>query len=147
MFNFLSKKNNNKESNSLLADFQNSLNKQQKAAILTSLSIVSTSKGKSHDKDAAFYIQTCNMLGVKLGDTSVTEMQSKSEQDLIDVLKTLDEGQKDWFIVALHSMASADGKVEFSEMAVAIDICNRIGISDDRYIKTLEKTKALMNRA
>jgi hypothetical protein len=32
------------------------------------------------------------------------------------------------------------------EMGVAIDICNRIGISDDMYVETIKKTEAIMKR-
>jgi hypothetical protein len=146
MFNLFGKKPKPTNQPNELTDFQDTLNKQQKAAILTSLSIVSTSKGMPHQKDLENLIQTSRVLGMDLEDPAIPSMQSKSEQHLIDTLKTLDKGQKEWFIVALHSMVLAKGSATETEMGVAIDICNRIGISDDMYVETIKKTEAIMKR-
>lgn len=146
MFNLFSKKPKPTNQPNELTDFQDTLNKQQKAAILTSLSIVSTSKGMPHQKDLENLIQTSRVLGMDLEDPAIPSIQSKSEEHLIDILKTLDKGQKEWFIVALHSMVLAKGSATETEMGVAIDICNRIGISDDMYVEIIKKTEAIMKR-
>jgi hypothetical protein len=43
-------------------------------------------------------------------------------------------------------MVLAKGSATETEMGVAIDICNRIGISDDMYVETIKKTEAIMKR-
>jgi uncharacterized tellurite resistance protein B-like protein len=129
-----------------LSTFQDSFSKQQKGAIITALSIISITKGFAHQNEVEDLIETSKTLGIDLDDKVIEHIQSSGHQYLLDILKTLSIGQKEWLIVAFHSMAMAKGNGTEEEGAVIMKICNSIGISDEMYIETIEKFANVMKR-
>ena len=147
MFNLFGKKKKDAQTSvPELNDFQKSFNKEQKSAVLNCIALVGTREGTANEAELSFLTSSYKLLGLAMGDLSISQMQTKSENYLINTLKTLDKGQQDWFIVTLQSMVLSNKKDINKKLKVAIDICNRMGISDDRYVEVVNKAEAIIKR-
>ncbi len=147
MFNLFSKKKTPPQTSvPEISDFQNSFNREQKAAILNCISLVGTRQGTPNKSELEFLLSSYKLLGLEMGDPSISQMQTKNEEYLINTLKTLDKDQQEWFIVALQSMILSNKTYIENKLGVAIDICNRMGISDDKYVEVVNKAEAIMKR-
>ncbi len=91
-------------------------------------------------------MNTAKLLDFDLDDKAFTDFSEQSEEYLINVLKTLSESQKEWLVWNLNGIAYVTGKATEAEVGAAVNICNRMGITDDRYISIIQKTKNIMNR-
>lgn len=121
----------------------------QKAAILASLTFVSTSGGinATTQTDIQVLLENLSFLDANLDDPKIELMQEERyEAILIKTLITLDPAKKEWFAAALHWMASSDGRVISSKLATAVSICNKIGISDDEYVAIIGTAQSLAKR-
>jgi uncharacterized tellurite resistance protein B-like protein len=129
-----------------LSEIQSALTDRQKGAIICCLVILSQSKGVPAEADIEYLSATAKQMDFDFDNPACRAMMEAREEIIVSELNAMTEGQKDWFAYALHGMASADGKIQECEMAVAIDICNRIGVSDERYIGIIKKVEILMHR-
>jgi uncharacterized tellurite resistance protein B-like protein len=70
-------------------------------------------------------------------------MQRMFKQNNIPILNTLNKSQKEWYIIAMHSVIHADGKVLEKEIQYALIIAEDIGISEQEYKSIIDKTTGL----
>jgi len=145
MFNFFNKK----KEDSLrehLGGFQDGLTKEQKAAILGSLVILAKSDGQVHPKEMQNIEQTGRLLGIEFDDPAFERVAFGGKNEMIRILNTLDRSQKEWYIITLQSMVTADGKVEEIEISYALGFAEDIGISEEEYVKIIQKAELLMKK-
>lgn len=145
MFNFFKKKQSDSSKDNF-GNFQNNFNDEQKASILASLFIVANSDGHLDSKEMNLIDLTGKVLGVQSGDPILTKVISAGENEIIRILNTLNKSQKEWYIITLHSMIYADGKIEDIEVGYALNFAENIGISEDEYIKIIEKAEYILKQ-
>lgn len=126
--------------------FQNEFSKNQKAAIISSLIIIAKVDGDVHQKETEFIDKTIRTLGIDQEDPIFHEFIKKGPDHTIFHLNSLSPRQKKWYIVAVHDLISCDGKIKESEANYAIGFCNKIGISDDKYMEVVEKSELLKQK-
>jgi uncharacterized tellurite resistance protein B-like protein len=128
------------------SELPNTLTDHQKGAIITCLVCVSQSKGAPAQADIEYGSMIAKQINFSFDNPACRAMMEARTDIVMSELITMTESQKDWFAYALHGMAGADGKFEECEMEAVINICNNIGISDDRYISIIKKVEILMHR-
>ena len=129
-----------------LYNFRSGFTKQQKAAIIGALILVAKSDGHAHPNEIKQIEESAHMLDIDFDDPIFMALASKGNDEIVRILNTLDKNQKEWFIVSLHSLVAADGKIPDSELNYALGIAEEIGIDEEQYILIIQKTQALMNR-
>jgi hypothetical protein len=130
----------------IFSELHKDLSDRQKGSIIACLVFLSQSKGIPPDADIRFLTQISQDLNFDFNNPVCRMMQESREELIIAELNAMNEGQKDWFAYTLYGMSMADGKMQDCELAVALDICNRIGISNERYVSNIKKVEALMKK-
>lgn len=141
MFNF-----NNKKKDVIrehLGAFQDNFTKEQKCAILCTLMVISNSDGEVHPKEVAVVEQIGQILGIEITDPAIERIVAGGEKEIIRILNTLDRRLKEWYVLTIHGLIAADGKVEEAEMTYALSYAMDIGISADEFIEIIEKNIAI----
>ena len=126
-----------------LNDFQDGFTKEQKAAIIGSLIIISKADGQIHPNKIHYIEYTAKLLGIEFGDPIFPMSVSKGKDYMISILNTLDSSKKEWYVATVHGMVLADGEVESIEVSFALGICEDIGISEEKYVEIIEKGQAI----
>ena len=124
VFNFFNKHEKQSVINEHLSGFQEEFSEDQKNAILCSLFLIANSDGEFHQKESVFFDQTANLLGYRLGQNFLDDFFSLDKARLYQLLNSLDESQKDWYIITAFGMVHADGRTlerEFQYLEVFFD--------------------------
>ena len=123
------------------SEFQSSFTAEQKAAIFGCLITVAKCDGELHQNEINSIEQSAKVLGLDpIIDLSLINRLNKTGLDgMIPILNTLNESQKEWYIIAQHCVMHADGKVDPHEINYCLGIANGIGISVEEYKKILDK--------
>lgn len=129
-----------------LGGFQNGFTNVQKACIISTLVVITKADGKPHPKKAQDIEETAIVLGIELDDPLFKEIKVKGMNYVIETLKTLDKSQREWYMVSIHGLAKAEGTPSDEEISTILKICNDIGISEDMYTDTIEKTETLRQK-
>jgi len=146
LFSFFKKHERQNAVNEHLSGFQEQFTEKQKKAIMTSLLLIASSDGEYHRKEEMFFEQTANMLGYRLKRDYFDDFMTLDKRELYQLLDSLEESQKDWYIVTAFGMIHADGKpleVEFKYLEVFFD---KMGITEERFENVLRKTELLMKK-
>ncbi|HBG86121.1 MAG TPA: hypothetical protein DDW62_01075, partial [Marinilabiliaceae bacterium] len=116
LFNFFKKHEKQNEVRQHLGGFQDEFSDNQKKAVMCSLMLIANSDGEFHRKEEMFFEQTATMLGYRLSGDYIDDLLAMGKEKLFQLLKSLDESQKDWYIITAFGMLHADGQaleVEF----------------------------------
>lgn len=146
LFSFFKKHEKQSAVNEHLNGFQVQFSENQKKAILTSLLLIASSDGDYHRKEEKFLEQTANMLNYRLKNNYFDDFMTINREDLFQYLDSLNENQKDWYVITAFGMMHSDGK----DLDVEFDYLNaffsKMGISEERFTNVLKKTQLLMNK-
>jgi uncharacterized tellurite resistance protein B-like protein len=142
MFNLFNKQ---KQENPI-SDVFSSLTSNQKMSVMNLLLTIGVCDGEQGDANREMqYLNTyVNILGVR-SDKCMAYLQSMGHERIISDLKTISRDQKEILVVAAWEMIMCDGRANETELTVAVKIFEQLGISEDQFIETIEKTQALMN--
>jgi uncharacterized tellurite resistance protein B-like protein len=143
MFDFFKKKNDPVQEH--LGDFQESFTNEQKSAILRSLAIVAKADNQIHPKELQLMAQIAKILNHKSDDPLSLKIARAGTDELIRILNTLTQDQKEWFVVTLGTMAASDGKKNEDQFLYALGISEKIGISEEEMAIILQKSELLGN--
>lgn len=144
MFNLFGKQPANTDTNT--AAFQNSFDRQQKAAIISILIIVATCDGALNQKEEANIESSAALLGASLSDPYLKQLPTQGRQNLINILNTLNKGQKEWVLIAIYELVHCDGKPDQMETNYAAGIARDLGFSENQYLALIDKTSHLRNK-
>jgi len=146
LFNSFLKKENEKEVRKHLGGFQDNFSEQQKKAIMLSLFLIANSDEEYHQKEYQFFMKAATLLGYRIksnfGD-QVDEFAKMSRQDLFGSLSSLDESQKDWYILTVFGMIHADEVPLEIEFQYASSFFDSMGITEERCENVIKKAAAL----
>jgi len=121
-----------------LRDFQNSFTEKQKATIIASLIAIANSHEYMSPKKANNIGQTAILLGINPDSPMIRKLYERGKDELIQTLNTLDESQKEWYIIAIHELATTDGMPRDKEISNVLGFADSIGISEERYEQIIE---------
>ena len=127
--------------------FQDQFTANQKKAIMCSLFLVANSDGEYHKKEHQVFEQTATILGYKLHfalDDTIDELMTIGREQLFTILSSLDEGQKDWYIITVLGMVHADGVALDKEFEYAMAFFDRMEITVERCENVMKKSQLLM---
>jgi uncharacterized tellurite resistance protein B-like protein len=145
-FNFFKKNRKQKEVENHLGQFQSDFTENQKRAILVSLYVIANSDGEFHQNEIDVFHNTADLLGYKMKRTvekTLTDITSVSKDEMVRVLRQMDQGQKDWYIVTAMGMIHADGQVLEIEIKHGMAYFEAIGVTEEYAFSVLEKAEAL----
>lgn len=141
MFNLFNKK---KEENPI-SDMFSDLTTNQKMSVMNLLLTIGVCDGEqgNQDKELQYLNTYVKILDVR-SDRSMAYLESYGHERIIDDLKTLSKNQKEFLVVAAWEMITCDGRPNETELQVAGAIFEQIGITEEQFVATIEKTQALM---
>ena len=129
-----------------MLEFQQSFTIEQKIAVIHNLLVVAQCDGELHPKEVDSIKLSAKALGIDFDVNNLSPlMLAMFRQNNIPLLNTLNKSQKEWFIIAMHTVMHSDGKVLETEVQYCLIIAEDIGISANEYKQILEKMDALYN--
>jgi len=132
--------------NEHFSGFQKQFTENQKKAILISLIIIAGSDGEYHRNEEKFLFQIATVLGYPLKRNYLKDFLSYDKDELLLLLNSLGENQKDWYIVTAFGMMHADGISLELEFKYLDFIFSKMGITNERYEIVLKKSQLLMDK-
>ncbi|WP_157977096.1 hypothetical protein [Taibaiella helva] len=125
--------------------FEN-LNLNQRMSIINMLRIIGTSDlpHGNADKELQYLNSTIGALGVRAVEC-VSYYKLTGENEMLSDLDRLSIDQKELLSLMMWDMVISDGRPNEKEMQVTLSILDEIGITQEQFIKKLEKTKAMMD--
>lgn len=127
-----------------LGGFQDGFTARQKKAILCSLFLLANADKEFHTKEQQFFEETALLLGYRLTENMIDDFMSLGgRSELFNILNSLDESQKDWYIITSFGMMHADNKLLDVEMNYLMTYYDHLGITEDRALNVIQKADAL----
>jgi len=141
MFNLFNKKKEENPISNMLSD----LSTNQKMSFMNLLLLVGSCDGdqSDQDKELQFLNSYVDMLNVR-SDKSMAYLNSYGYQRIIDDLKTISKSQKEFMIAAAWDMIICDGRPNETEVNFTGAIFEKLGVSKEEFVGTIEKTQAIM---
>ncbi len=135
-----------------MREFQKSFTEDQKAAIIACLLIIASCDSPANQKEMNSIQTSAKTLGMELNQnpTFLFMLELAKEGNtvaindkVIRLLNTLERNQKEWFILAMHTLMHVDGNVVQQEVLLCLNTAQKIGISPDEYKNILDKMDKL----
>jgi len=141
MFNLFNKK---KEENPISEVFHD-LTLNQKMSVMNLLLTIGVCDGEqgNQNKELQYLNSYVRILGVRQ-DQCMPYLQTYGHERIISDLKTISQSQKEFLVVAAWEMITCDGRPNETELQVAGNLFEQIGISEEKFVETIQKTQALM---
>jgi uncharacterized tellurite resistance protein B-like protein len=144
VFDFFHKNEKEKSVREHLGGFQDGFSPKQKKAILCSMFLIANSDQEFHIKEQQFFEETALLLGYRLTENMIDDFMTLGGRDeLFNLLNSLDEGQKDWYIITSLGMMHADGKPLDIELKHLMTFYDHMGITEERASNVVQKADAL----
>jgi uncharacterized tellurite resistance protein B-like protein len=143
MFNIFHRK---KDEN-LISDVFKDLSVNQKMSVMNLLITISICDGDQgdQDKELQFLNTYIGILNVRQ-DKCMPYMNEYGHARMISDLKTISQEQKEFLVVAAWEMVICDGRPNETEMQVTANLFKQIGISEEKFVEIIEKTRALAQK-
>ena len=117
----------------------------EKNAILSSLYNIAHSDDEYHPNEKELLKEISAIIGYDFEDFSKEGHIELDDNQIFEILKGLDEGQKDWFIITAFLMIYADGVALMQEYFKIESYFEKIGISKERWQEVINKTEEFLN--
>jgi uncharacterized tellurite resistance protein B-like protein len=143
MFNFFKSKDQRVREH--FAEFNASFTTEQKAAVVGSLVVISKCDNHIADQEVKVIESVMQILDIEPDNYQLNRLPELGFEYLFKVLNSLDRNQKEWYVITVHNMIAADGKIEDVEAHYALKFCEKMGISEDEYISIVKRTSAIFN--
>lgn len=143
MENFL---NNDKPINPISEVFNN-LSTNQKMSIINLLQLIAVSDSDqgNREKELKFLNSYIDILYVPF-DKCMVYFQTDGPKKIITDLTTLSKNQKEFLAYIAWEMIICDGNANETEVTLTVNIFSQIGISEENFVKTIEKNRAILNQ-
>lgn len=129
-----------------LSEFKNSYTEEQKAAMMYSLMLIVASEGDYDTKKFNFLNSQASLLGFDLEGKSMAIYQHNKADYAYNILKTMNDSQKEWFSITLGTMISLDNRPTVNEEKLVGSILTETNISDEQFKNANLKARALLNK-
>jgi uncharacterized tellurite resistance protein B-like protein len=141
MFNLFNKK---KDKNPISEVFHD-LTLNQKMSVMNLLLTIGVCDGEqgNQNKELQYLNTYVKILDVRQ-DRCMSYLETYGHERIISDLKTISQSQKEFLVVAAWEMITCDGRPNETELHVAGNIFDQMGISEEKFVETIQKTQALM---
>ncbi len=112
----------------------------QKKAILVSLFDIANSDEDFHDKETDFINRTSTTLGYSLKYHQIKKSLNNEREQIYDILRGMNDHQKDWYVITVLTMIYADGKIDSDEFGYVENFLLNVGVSRETIEKNMVKT-------
>jgi uncharacterized tellurite resistance protein B-like protein len=119
--------------------FEKEYTNEQKCAIIGVLALISKADRKVHPSEMRVIETVGEILGVDPSDPLHQIIASGGRREISKILNTLDQNQKEWFIVQMHIMMLVDGKADDMELNILSRVCEDIAVTEDHYLEIIKK--------
>jgi len=132
----------------------NGLSTNQKMSMINFLMIVAicdddTEDAKKNNMDVDMELQVLNsyidILSVRMDHCQKYQADEGFNQ-IFEDLKTLDLFEKELLILASYEVITCDGNPNLTELDVTASLFQKIGVSDEQYVATIEKSDLIRQR-
>lgn len=127
-------------------NFRKGFTNQQKAAIISSMIIVTKTPNGITKVEWNYIEKSANLLNIGLDDPELETIPQKGRINLVSILNTLSRSDKEWFSYSLYTLLHQNGKPEGNKLQIALTILNDIGISQDEFLGIVNKANAIYQR-
>jgi len=136
--------NKNKKHNPI-AEVVEDLTSNQKKSVLNLLLMISVCDGDQGGqlKELEVLNSYVEAVGVR-SDESMRYLERYGHERIFDDLITLTKSQKDFLVFAAWEMIICDGRPNETELNVTGKFFERIGVSEDEFVSTIEKKDVMM---
>lgn len=124
--------------------FQNLTNNQRKS-IVNFHTTISLSDGPINNQEGGILSKLCDLCGVLVNDCVEYFVYEGGQEQLLKDLKTISGSEKDILIVSIWGLIICDGKPNERELSVTYFLFEKIGITEDRFLKVIEKNRQVRN--
>ena len=142
LFNNFRQNKNDEAVASHLQHFKDQFSEKQKQIIIKSLYTIAQRDGDYHEKEDQFFRETADLLGYQLHE-DFDDLLQIDEGEQIAVLNSLNEEQKDWFVVTVVGMVHVDGSAIDEELRYAKELFNKMGITEQRFKEIINNSEAI----
>jgi hypothetical protein len=131
--------------NQYLRNFQEGFSKERKTAILVSLMSIARSDKEINPTELEYIKKTGVLLGIEFDFPVFQQMPNLHEDSIINALKSLNKLQKEWYALTTHGLIISDNVANHEvgdydiETCKALEICQKIGISENEYLQIIKK--------
>jgi uncharacterized tellurite resistance protein B-like protein len=73
-------------------------------------------------------------------------LDSFGQERIIDDLESLSRNQKEFLVIMTWGMITCDGRPNETELQFASTIFEKLGVTEDQFVATIEKSLALMKK-
>lgn len=141
MFNLFNKNKNP------ISDMFSDLSENKKMSVMNFLLTIGVCDGEqgNQEKELQYLNSYVKILGVRQ-DQCMPYLEAYGHSRIISDLNTITQSQKEFLVVAAWEMIICDGRPNETELEVAANLFEQIGVSEDKFIETIEKTNLLMKK-
>ena len=129
-----------------MENFQQDFTSQQKAAIISSMIIITKTSAGISDVESRYIEQNAGVLGTTLDNPALITISQGGRENLVSILNTLSQNNKEWFAYTVYGLLCQKGQPEARKLQIALTILDDIGITEDEFVAIVEKTKALYQK-
>jgi hypothetical protein len=141
MFNFFRKKQENP-----FSEFASTYSKEQKASIIGIMLMLGKSAGNINKQQMDAISNTAKMLNLDIDDPILISAAAGGHDYLVNNLKTLDQSQKDFFVVTINGYCLTGGENIEKLFNYSLKFCEKIGISEIEYESIIKKMALMMEK-
>ncbi len=130
-----------------VSDIFSDLTTNQKMSVMNLLLTIGVCDGEQGDEDKELqYLNTIvRDLNVR-ADRSMAYLDSFGQERIIDDLESLSRNQKEFLVIMTWGMITCDGRPNETELQFASTIFEKLGVTEDQFVATIEKSLALMKK-
>ena len=141
MFNFFNKKKREDP----VADVYRDLSTNQKMSIMNLLVAIGGCDGiiENDGEELQFINSYVSILKVR-SDNCMAYLEKYGPERVITDLQPLSKNQKEFLVYEVWSLINCDGRANETEIELAVNIFESIGISEEQMIETIKKRQALI---
>ena len=136
---------NKKKKSNPVAEIFEDLTGNQKKSVMNLLLTIGVCDGEQGDqlKELEVLNSYAEAVGVR-SDENMRYLERYGHERILDDLVTLTKSQKDFLVFAAWEMIICDGRPNETELDVTGMFFERIGVSEDEFVSTIEKMDAMM---
>lgn len=130
-----------------ISDIFGDLSTNQKMSVINLLQIIAVCDAGqgNRDKELQYINSYIDILAIP-SDKCIAYFESKGHNRIITDLISLRQNQKELLAFITWEMIICDAKANETEVSLAVDIFKQIGISEEKFVTSIEKNRAILNQ-
>ena len=144
LYDFFKKHEKSNDVNDHLSSFHCQFSENQKKAIMCSLHLIAQSDDEYHPNEQEYFKQTSVLLDYPISVDSIINFMRLEPEETKEILNSLNDNQKDWYILTAFGMLNADGQALEKEYQYLEYFFEAMGITPERFENVTKKSIAII---